>query len=290
MRIKTYIIIALLALIACRTMAQTRTNKHVYTDFQGFEREYFISIPDSLAEGKPLIFCLHGHGGRAEGYKPDLEAEILGHGFAVCFPQGLKSPIGKTGWNVRYPSQKGMKTDDIAFIVHLAKTLPAEYGLNPTNVFMTGMSNGGDMCYLMALTHPDVFRAIAAMAGVQVGWTVDEITPCGHVPFMAVNGTADRLAWWEGDPDNQYGWGTYLAVPASVGTIVSMDRCVHYTRTELPLKAEGACPVILHHYDRGTDGAEVLLYEVIGGAHDWAVDHLDSYGEILRFFERHIAR
>ena len=286
---KRIITVTIIALLAFQAVSLAQTKKHVSTRFQGFEREYFITIPDSLAEGRPLIFCLHGHGGHAEGYRPELEAEAMKHGFAICFPQGLKSPIGKPSWNVRYPSQKGMQTDDVAFMVHLAKTLPAEYGLDPRNVFFSGMSNGGEMCYIMALTHPYVFRAIASMAGLQMGWTVDELTPCGHVPFMEVHGTGDKTSRWEGDPDNQYGWGAYLAVPAAVANIVSMNKCVHYTKTELPLKSEGANPVILHHYDRGAEGSEVLFYEVVGGTHSWALDHLDSCGEILRFFEKHLA-
>lgn len=284
---KRIIIIVIAALLACPALLSAQTKKHVSTRFQGFEREYFIALPDKPAEGKPLVFCLHGHGGHAEGYRPELEAVCMERGFAICYPQGLKSPIGKPSWNVRYPSQEGMQTDDIAFMVHLAKTLPAEYGLNPENVFFSGMSNGGEMCYIMALTHPDVFRAIASMAGLQMGWTVNELTPCGHVPFMEVHGTGDKTSRWEGDPDNNYGWGAYLAVPAAVANIVSMNKCVRYEKTELPLKSEDAHQVILHRYDRGADDSEVLFYEVVGGTHSWALGDLDSCGEILNFFERH---
>lgn len=266
-----------------------QTKKHMSTRFQGFEREYFISLPEK-AEGAPLIFCLHGHGGHAEGYRPELEQVALEHGFAVCYPQGLKSPIGKPSWNVRYPSQEGMQTDDIAFMVHLTKVLPEEYGLSPVNVFFSGMSNGGEMCYIMAYTHPETFRAICSMAGLQMGWTVKELQPKGAVPFMEVHGTADKTSRWEGDPDNKYGWGQYLAVPAAVSNIVAMNKCIHYEKTELPLLKEDAHPVILHHYDLGTDGAEVLFYEVVGGTHSWALDALDSCGEMVRFFERHLAK
>lgn len=285
------IIASILMLAAVGAMSmRAQERQHVSTRFQGFEREYYICIPDSLAPGKPLIFCLHGHGGNAEKYHPDLEQTARKYGYAVCYPQGLPSPIGKNSWNVRYPSQEGMQTDDIAFMVHLAKTLPAKYGLNPDNVFFSGMSNGGEMCYIMALQHPEVFRAIASIAGLQMGWTVQELEPKGHVPFLELHGTADMTSRWEGDPDNRYGWGQYIAVPAAVANMVSMNKCIHYTRTELPLYKEDSHPVILHRYDRGTDGCEVLLYEVVGGAHKWGTADIDTNEEMLRFFDSHLAR
>lgn len=275
--------------------------RHVTTTFQGIEREYYISIPDSLAEGKPLILCLHGYGGSAEKYRPEMEQAALRHGYAICYPQGCKAPKGKTGWNVRYPKQEGMTTDDIAFMLQLAATIPAEYGLDSSNVFFSGMSNGGEMCYIMAYTHPYAFKAIASVAGLQMGWTLDELSPVGHVPFMEIHGTGDMTSRWNGDPGNEYGWGAYLAVPAAVANIVSMNACRSYSRTELPLLREEAIldeegkvakraskPVILHRYANGAEGTEVLLYEVVGGSHSWALDDIDTCEEIVRFFDSYL--
>lgn len=264
-----------------------QTAKHVTTEFQGFEREYFLSLPENPS-GAPLIFCLHGHGGHAQGYRPELEKVALEHGFAICYPQGLNSPVGKPSWNVRYPSQEGMLTDDVAFMVYLAKAIPEEYGLSPVNVFFSGMSNGGEMCYIMAYTHPESFRAICSIAGLQMGWTLDELQPRGAVPFMEVHGTGDTTSRWVGDPDNEYGWGRYLAVPAAVSNIVAMNRCVRYAKSELPLLEENSHPVVLHRYDLGTEGAEVLFYEVVGGTHSWAMGDMDTCTEMVKFFESHL--
>ncbi len=263
--------------------------QHRTIKFQGLDREYWISIPESASASTPLVICLHGYGGHAEGYKPGFTKAALEKGFAVCYPQGVKAPKGKTGWNVRYPKQEGMKTNDVAFVVFLSKQLPKLFGLSAENVFMTGMSNGGEMCYLMAYTHPKAFRAIASVAGLQMGWIKDEVKPAGPVPFFEIHGTADKTSRWEGDPFNDYGWGEYLPVPAAVANMVSINGCRLYSRTELPLKSEDAHQVILHSYTLGENDTEVAFYEVIGGTHSWADDAVDTFGEILGFFERHLA-
>lgn len=139
--------------------------KHCTMQFQGYEREYFIHIPDSLDAGRPLVFMLHGHSGKAKGYYPEFMANSDKYGYAVCYPQGLVEPTPqkKTGWNVGYPFQEGWGVDDAAFLVALREKLLKEYKLNPNNVFFSGMSNGGDMCYLMANRYTDKFAAFAAL-------------------------------------------------------------------------------------------------------------------------------
>ena len=44
----------------------------------------------------------------------------------------------------------GLKTDDVDFLCKLARYLQKEYNLSRHNTFLTGMPNGGEMCYLMA--------------------------------------------------------------------------------------------------------------------------------------------
>lgn len=255
--------------------------------YRGAEREYYISLPENAGPDTPLVFCLHGYGGKAGKYRPEMELECLRRGYAICYPQGLKAPIGKTGWYVRYPKQEGMKDNDVDFMLYLAKTLPREFGLSRENVFFSGMSNGGEMCYIMAYKHPEAFRAIASVAGLQMGWTLRELKPRGAVPFMEIHGTGDMTSRWSGDPDNSYGWGEYLAVPSAVANIVSMNGCREYSKVELPLLSDKSRQVILHRYTRGRNDSEVLLYEVVGGPHSWALSDMDTPAAILDFFDRY---
>ncbi|MGN1225848.1 MAG: hypothetical protein ACI4TL_01265 [Candidatus Cryptobacteroides sp.] len=85
----------------------------------GMTREYWIFVPDSIAPGKALVIMLHGYGGKAENYRPEMVETAKKNGFVLCIPQGAKAPKGKSGWNVRYPAQEGMTTDDVDFICAL---------------------------------------------------------------------------------------------------------------------------------------------------------------------------
>ena len=262
-----------------------QTMKH-----KGLLREYYLYRPTGLVDGAPVVVCLHGYTGSAANGKAALMDVADRHGFAVCYPQGLPDPKGNASWNVGYPSQEGMKTDDVDFIVKLSKHLRKEFGLG--DAFLTGMSNGGEMCYLTALKRPDAFKAIASIAGL----TLTEMMPLKYrkpVPFMEVHGTEDRTSEWTGDPDNKGGWGAYLAVPVSISYIVAANGCISETTTRLPL-SEGRNQVILHHFQGGKpawkDGpaADVLLYEVIGGNHSWSDKDMDTCEAVWAFFSRYL--
>jgi polyhydroxybutyrate depolymerase len=255
------------------------------------ERTYYLWLPERTAFA-PLVVLLHGYGGSAEGYMPAVVNAALRHGFALCAPQGLKDPKGKPSWNVGYPMQEGWEVDDVDFIMQLCRHLQERYGLSTCNIFLTGMSNGGEMCYLFAWQHPEFFTAIASMAGLTMEWLLRESDFGGAVPFMEVHGTADKTSLWDGDPENRGGWGAYISVPVAVSHIAAKNRCTSLAHTELPLlhPEKPSRLVTLHHYSGGTGGAEVLFYEVAGGGHSWALDDIDTPEIIMNFFESWIGR
>ena len=119
--------------------------EHYTMKNQGLEREYYLYRPEGLKAGAPLVIVLHGYGGSAQNGKKAMMDVADRNGFAVCYPQGIKDPKGKPGWNVRYPSQEGMRTDDVKFIIALSKELQKRFSLSAKNTFLTGMSNGGDI-------------------------------------------------------------------------------------------------------------------------------------------------
>lgn len=254
---------------------------------QGMDRTYWLYIPEGLPADSPLVIVLHGYGGKAEGYRPEMMDVALAEGFAVCYPQGAKDGKGKTCWNVGYPFQEGLKTDDVDFICDLAKHLQKKHGLSRLNTFLTGMSNGGEMCYLMAALRPDVFAAYAPIAGLTMEWSYKEYKPKKAVPMMEVHGTLDKTSNWNGDPENEGGWGEYIAVPQAVALWAAEARCTHEITEELPLKRN---KVILHRYMggdpawEGGPAVEVRLYEVVGGKHTWALGDMDTCKEIWDFF------
>ena len=262
--------------------------------YAGEMRYHYMYVPESLSPEKPLVIMLHGYGGKADGYRPEMLEVAEREGFALCIPQGLKAPQGKTGWYVGYPKQEGMRQDDDEFICSLAAALCERHGLNPGNVFLTGMSNGGEMCYLIGRRHPGTFNAIASIAGLTMKWVWDDIPARAPVPFMEVHGTADKTSMWEGDLENTGGWGAYMPVPDAVNYWVQEDACKYSSEQQLPQKGERT--VILHRWTGGTPAwqggpeCEVRLYEIQGGKHSWGLADMDTCEEVWSFFKQYLRR
>lgn len=260
---------------------------------QGLEREYYLYRPEGLKAGAPLVIVLHGYGGSALKGKKAMMDVADKNGFAVCYPQGIKDPKGKPGWNVRYPSQEGMKTDDVKFLIALSKELQKRFDLSPKNTFLTGMSNGGDIIYLIAMRAPKAFKAMASIAGLQFNWMETEYSYKHPLPFMEVHGTQDHTSEWLGDPENKGGWGAYIPVPAAVSRIIAVNGCTEEYVIELP-RREGRNQVTLYQFKAGKPAVkggrptEVWLYKVEGGDHSWSDKDMDTCSEIWRFFSQWI--
>lgn len=252
----------------------------------GLERSYKIYIPDDMASHRSLVVVLHGYGGSADPARFDMNRVADRYGFAVCYPQGERDSRGKRCWNVGYPFQADMTVDDVAFLCDLAEHLHHRYDLSPENTFCTGLSNGGEMCYLLAYTCGNVFRAVAPIAGLTLESMYRTLSATRAVPLMEVHGTDDRTSLWEGDPDNSGGWGAYLSVPVAVGYWVAADRCTHSLRDTLPSRSGRM--IVRERYVGGTDGAEVWLYRIEGGKHSWGEADMDTPEAIWEFFSKFV--
>ena len=250
--------------------------------YKGMERSYYYHEPDTMLSQRPLIMLLHGYGGSATNYNPAMVQTALRHGYAVCVPQGAEDPEGEPSWNVGYPFQQGWEMDDVDFICELASSLASEHNLNNRNIFVEGMSNGGEMCYLLAHVKPDFFAAFAPIAGLTMQWMKDSLSINKAVSLIEVHGTADTTSMWEGDPQNTGGWGAYLSVPEAVQRFADM---VGYKEDDIQKLNDS---VVIHRFMNPDSNVEVLLYEVKGGVHSWSMDYMDTPSEVIAFFNRHL--
>ncbi len=254
----------------------------------GYMRHWVMYLPDGLQADAPLVVVLHGYGAGIR-----RENIMIGtadrHGFAVCIPQGLNDPQGEPSWNVGYPFQQGWKVDDVKALCEIARYVQKRHHLSRRNAFLTGMSNGGEMCYLMAYSKQNTFRAVAPIAGLTMLWMYEQMEASRPIPLMEIHGTEDRVSEWTGDLENKGGWGAYLPVPVAIGYWVAKNRCTHeVTDTVESLKGPQVHPVVKHRYTSPTTACDVWLYEVIGGVHSWHTDDIDTGEEIWQFFSRYL--
>ena len=181
----------------------------------GLNREYIYYAPANIQPDAPLVFVAHGFTGSAQGIMNYCGMNTIAdqYGFAVCYPQGTADAWGDNFWNVGYDFHSGVTVDDVGFIVSLASYLQSTYQLSTVNTFFTGMSNGGELCYLLACEVPNVFRAFAPVAGTIFpnGLTNNICNPTIPVPIFETHGRNDNITLIQGDLFDQY-WGPYLSI------------------------------------------------------------------------------
>lgn len=254
-------------------------------------RTYSMYIPEGLDSTPPLIVYTHGYSSRPKNrVRADLNEAAAKYGFAVCYPDGSPDSKGKDGWNVGYPSQSNMTIDEADFFEKLLNEVCTRFNLNRKEVFLTGMSNGGDLCYQLAYTRPALFKAYASVAGLTFENTYMAHNLTIPVPFLEIHGTADKLSMWFGDHNNTGGWGAYIPVPLAVSAIAANNRCTMLTVDSIPSKPGSNRAVTRYTYSGAPSQCEVVLYRIEGGPHSWAAADLPTGEIVCRFFRDYISK
>ena len=256
-------------------------------------RDYYLYQPSSIQDNAPLVFVLHGLGGSAGGMigYTGMNTVAEEYGFAVCYAQGISDQGGTNFWNVGYEMHQNQTVDDVAFLSSLANYLQDEYGFDSQNTFSTGFSNGGDMSYMLACQANDVFRAIAPVAGCMME-EIYNTCDSSPIPVLEIHGTNDYVVPWEGDMENNLGWGASYGTQEGIDAWVGNNGCVNYENYIMPnLDPTDGSYIINHRYFDCIENAEVWLYEVVGGGHDWpgSSGNMDivSSQEIWSFFSQY---
>jgi len=260
-------------------------------NFDGLQREYLLYLPNNLVNDASLVFVLHGYSGNALDIMEYSEMNEVAdeNGFAVCYPQGTADQYDNFFFNVGYEFQNNPTVDDVGFIVALAEYLQETYQLSTINTFSTGMSNGGDMSYMLACEASSTFRAIAPVAGMILYDIYNSCNPDTPVPVFETHGTQDNVTYYDGDPYNEDGWGAYLDIPSTIDYFVNQNNLTDVSFSELPnLNPNDGSIIESYIYSSPNSNNEVWLYKVIGGGHDWpgAYGNMDVNisEEIWKFF------
>jgi polyhydroxybutyrate depolymerase len=258
----------------------------------GFLRDYIYFKPSSAPENCPLVFVCHGYGGSAQdimnySHFNDLAIE---YGFAVCYPQGIQDSGGNTFFNVGYDFQNNETVDDVAYLEDLINLFSTDGSVNPEEVFCTGMSNGGDFCYLLACEASESFRGVAPISGMIMQDIMDNCSPSQNVGILEIHGTQDNVTYYNGDYNNQDGWGAYPSIPATIDFFVDLyDLALNSTGNFPNISSNDGSTVSYQKYGVEDECAKVWLYTVSGGGHDWPGAYgnmdIDSSREAWLFFD-----
>jgi polyhydroxybutyrate depolymerase len=269
--------------------------QYIQFEHEGINRQYIYYEPLELDEQKPLVFVMHGFTGDASGIKNYSGMNQIAdqYGFAVCYPRGTTDSDGNRFWNVGYAFHEDETVNDVGFLTELATYLQNNYGLNPDFTFATGMSNGGEMCYMLACQANDTFKAVAPVAGMILQDILDDCQDSNPIPLFEIHGSQDDVTPISGDPNNNDGWGAYPSIPFTINYFSEKNECSTLQTETLPdIDPSDGSYVVSEKHLNGINNNEVWYYEIIGGGHDWpgAWGNMDINAgeEAWLFFQKYI--
>ena len=202
----------------------------------GVDREFILALPEDYdpTHAYRLAFAFHGRTGTAEqiaggfgqgGYY-GMKTR-LGDSTILIAPQGLGTDDDPedTGW----PNDDGR---DIEFVRAMISWLSANYCIDQSRIFTTGFSYGGIMSNTIGCQMPDVFRAIAPIAGALFGRGGSCEEPPPIAAWMAHGTEDDQVDFAQGEAARD----TFIAkngCDASVDPVpVEPEGCVEYQGCE----------------------------------------------------------
>jgi arylsulfatase A len=266
----------------------------------GITREYEIYLPDNLSNKAPLVFVLHGRTSRNKWIRNNSQMnDVADQGsFAVCYPQGTSAKMPgideepKPHWNVHLTY---MDVDDVGFLPSLAVYLQSEHSLDSERTFVAGHSNGAHMAYALGVERPDIFRAIASVAGWMSYDAWQNRKNAKPIPIMQIHGLADPvnpIEGYGGDPNHQgLGWGGALHVDEVVKFWVELNECSEKVTDILTPKTTA------YRYTGGKNNNEVWYYKIADWPHIWPANGhnpnnvskegvINASEEIWKFFSK----
>ena len=125
-------------------------------------------VPKDLPKNSPLVVVLHGSTQSPESYNIGSGWSALADecGIALLFPKQRKrnNPIGSFNWFKPGDSHRG--GGEPLSIRQMIGQVVDDHAVDPSRVFITGMSSGGAMASVMLATYPEVFAGGAIIAGL----------------------------------------------------------------------------------------------------------------------------
>ena len=178
-------------------------------------RSFILHVPatEPPAAGRPLVVYLHGCIQTAAQAEQATHLSELAdrEDFVVLYPQqnvtpGSSAPLvdgnGIGCWNWFLPEHQRRDEGEPAAIAALTRHVVATEAVDPTRVYVAGISAGADMAVILGATYPDLYAAVGAVEGCPYATCSDVTGVRAHaamgervrvVPMFAVQGTADAL-------------------------------------------------------------------------------------------------
>jgi feruloyl esterase len=130
-----------------------------------------VHLPPRVARGSALVVVLHGCSQSAADYDLGAGWSTLADRFGFCLllPEQQAANNPNRCFNWFQPSDNERGQGEAQSIRQMIDRMVVDHGIDPTRVFITGLSAGGAMTSVMLAAYPDVFAGGAIVAGLPFG-------------------------------------------------------------------------------------------------------------------------
>jgi len=247
--------------------------KTINLTIDGYARSFIIYLPTGYnnAGKMPLIFVNHGGSGTPEGMISIANFKTIADRDKVVlvYPAGYQN-----NWNDGRPTTANLLgINDVGFFSQMCDYMIANYSVEATKIYVTGISNGGFMSSRLGCELSNRIAAIAVDAAtIEASTIASNCNPGRPVPALYIHGTADPFVPFSG--------GEVVASGTAGGTVVShfqaIDKWITINGcnttpivTHLPDIANDGTTIKRRVYSGGTNGSEVVSYVILNGGHTW---------------------
>ena len=228
----------------------------------GVKRIALVRVPAGVSGQVAVVFCWHGHGGRATAAAGKWGYDSADTSSLLVFPQGLPtvSPlVDKEGRLPGWQTTVGSEGDrDIHLFDAILADLKKEHSLDARRIFSMGHSNGAAFSYLLWQARPEVLAAIGSVAGGLRG----DVKGLPPMPVIHVAG--------EKDPIVKFAW--------QQATFAAVRRFNSCSEESKPWAKEGVLDATIYTSTKGAP----LVTAIHGGGHEYAKGSSEL---IVRFFK-----
>jgi poly(hydroxyalkanoate) depolymerase family esterase len=171
-------------------------------------RDYALHVPSGDTDApRPLVVMLHGGKQNAADFAAGTRMNELAdrHGFLVVYPEQSAAANSGGYWNWFSPAHQQAGQGEPAIIAGITRRVMAEHAVDPSRVFVAGLSAGAAMAAVMAGTYPQLYAAAGVHSGIAHGAAHDIPSAFAamrtggcptrrlSVPVIVFHGDADRI-------------------------------------------------------------------------------------------------
>ena len=155
------------------------------------ERKFLMHLPKNFdfEDVYPVIFFLHGKGGKMEQFPRILQKFVNTHRFVGIYPQGYLN-----SWNL---GKEPSKANDIYFIASIVENLEKVQKIKSVNYFAVGFSNGGGLVNKLVL-ETNIFNSVAVLVSQLTEELLNKSKTVNKTSVLQINGLKDKIVPFRG--------------------------------------------------------------------------------------------